>query len=66
LSPEWWIGLLKSSSHQFAFDPSIGETRMANAYEEERRINDGFASTLGITASIIAAVWLTREREVNV
>ncbi len=41
----------------------MGEMKRANAYEEERRIKDRFASTLVIAASIIAAVRLAREEE---
>jgi hypothetical protein len=39
----------------------MGELKRANAYEEERRLKDRFASTLVIAASIIAAVRLARE-----
>ena len=39
----------------------MGEMKRANAYEEERRIKDRFASTLAISASIIAAVRLARD-----
>lgn len=39
----------------------MGEMKRANAYEEERRIRDRFASTLVIAASIIAAVRLARD-----
>jgi uncharacterized membrane protein len=39
----------------------MGEMKRANAYEEERRTKDRFASTLVIAASIIAAVRLARE-----
>jgi hypothetical protein len=39
----------------------MGEMKRANAYEEERRIKDRFASTLTIAASIIAAVRLARD-----
>ena len=39
----------------------MGEMKRANAYEEERRIKDRFASTLVISASIIAAVRLARD-----
>jgi hypothetical protein len=35
--------------------------KRANAWEEERRIKDRFASTLVIAASIIAAVRLARD-----
>jgi enamine deaminase RidA (YjgF/YER057c/UK114 family) len=38
----------------------MGEIKRANAYEEERRIKDRFASTLLIAASIIAVVGLAR------
>jgi hypothetical protein len=39
----------------------MGEMRRANAREEEDRKRDRFASTLVISASIIAAVRLARE-----
>jgi hypothetical protein len=39
----------------------MGEMKRANAYEEERRIRDRFASALVIAASIIAAVRLARD-----
>jgi hypothetical protein len=39
----------------------MGEMKRANAYEEERRLKDRFASTLAISASIIAAVRLARD-----
>ncbi len=39
----------------------MGEMKRANAYEEERRVKDRFASTLVIAASIIAAVRLARD-----
>jgi hypothetical protein len=39
----------------------MGEMKRANAYEEERRIRDRFASTLVIAGSIIAAVRLARD-----
>jgi hypothetical protein len=39
----------------------MGEMKRANAFEEERRIKDRFASTLAICASIIAAVRLARD-----
>jgi hypothetical protein len=39
----------------------MGEMKRANAYEEERRMSDRFASTLVISASIIAAVRLARD-----
>ncbi|MGA2852242.1 MAG: hypothetical protein ABSE46_24825 [Terracidiphilus sp.] len=39
----------------------MGEMKRANAYEEERRIKDRFASTLTISASIIAAVRLAHD-----
>jgi len=39
----------------------MGEMKRANAYEEERRLKDRFASTLVIAASIIAAVRLARD-----
>jgi len=43
----------------------VGEMRRANAYEEERRIKDRFASTLVIAASIIAAVRLARDENIT-
>ena len=39
----------------------MGEMKRANGYEEERRLKDRFASTLPISASIIAAVRLARD-----
>lgn len=39
----------------------MGEMKRATAYEEERRIKDRFASTLVISASIIAAIRLARD-----
>lgn len=39
----------------------MGEMKRANAYEEDRRLKDRFASTLVIAASIIAAVRLARD-----
>ena len=45
----------------FAYNSCMGEMKRANAYEEERRIKDRFASTLTIAASIIAAVRLARD-----
>ena len=39
----------------------MGEMRRATAREEEQRTRDRFASTLVISASIIAAVRLARE-----
>jgi hypothetical protein len=39
----------------------MGEMKRANAYEEQRRMTDRFASTLVIAASIIAAVRLARD-----
>jgi hypothetical protein len=39
----------------------MGEMKRANAYEEERRLKDRFASTLAISASIIAAIRLARD-----
>jgi hypothetical protein len=44
---------------------SMGEMKRANAYEEERRMKDRFASTLVIAASIIAAVRLAREPDIT-
>jgi hypothetical protein len=43
----------------------MGEMKRANAYEEERRLKDRFASTLVIAASIIAAVRLTRDENIS-
>jgi len=43
----------------------MGEMKRANAYEEERRIKDRFASTLVIAASIIAAVRLARDENIS-
>ena len=43
----------------------MGEMKRANAYEEERRIKDRFASTLVIAASIIAAVRLARDLDIS-
>jgi hypothetical protein len=42
----------------FALILFMGEMKRANTYEEERRLKDRFASTLAISASIIAAVRL--------
>ena len=39
--------------------------KRANAYEEERRVKDRFASTLVIAASIIAAVRLARDENIS-
>ena len=39
----------------------MGEMKRREAYEEERRLKDRFASTLAISASIIAAVRLARD-----
>jgi hypothetical protein len=44
---------------------SMGEMKRANAYEEERRLKDRFASTLVIAASIIAAVRLARDENIS-
>jgi len=43
----------------------MGEMKRANAYEEEHRKQDRFSSTLGIAASIIAAVRLAREETID-
>lgn len=43
----------------------MGEMKRANAYEEERRLKDRFASTLVIAASIIAAVRLARGENIS-
>jgi len=42
----------------------MGEMKRANAYEEQRRITERFASTLAICASIIAAVRLARDENI--
>ena len=49
----------------FAYNPGMGEMKRANAYEEERRRTDRFASTLVIAASIIAAVRLARDENIS-
>lgn len=53
----------------FAFTSPIisgmGEMKRANAYEEDRRTRDRFASTLVIAASIIAAVRLARDENIS-
>ena len=43
----------------------MGEMKRANAYEEERRLRDRFASTLAISAPIIAAVRLVRDENIS-
>lgn len=43
----------------------MGEMKLANAYEEERRIKDGFGFTLVTAASTIAAVFLAREPDIS-
>lgn len=43
----------------------MGEMKRANAYEEQQRRRDRFASTLAISASIIAAVRLAREENIT-
>jgi hypothetical protein len=43
----------------------MGEMRRANAREEEARLQDRFASTIAICASIIAAVRLSREPDIG-
>jgi hypothetical protein len=43
----------------------MGEMKRANAYEEQRRMTDRFASTLAISASIIAAVRLARDENIS-
>jgi hypothetical protein len=43
----------------------MGEMKRANAYEDERRVKDRFASTLAISASIIAAVRLARDENIT-
>ena len=39
----------------------MGEMKRTNAYEQDQRTRDRFASTLTIAASIIAAVRLARD-----
>jgi len=41
------------------------EKEWAKAMEEQKRMNDRFASTLVIAASIIAAVRLARDQEIS-
>jgi hypothetical protein len=43
----------------------MGEMKRGNAYEEDRRTRDRFASTLVIAASIIAAVRLARDENIR-
>jgi hypothetical protein len=43
----------------------MGEMKRANAYEEERRLRDRFASTVVISASIVAAVRLARDPDIS-
>jgi hypothetical protein len=43
----------------------MGEMKRANAYEEQRRTTDRFASMLVIAASIIAAVRLARDENIS-
>lgn len=45
----------------FSYNIGMGEMKRANEYEEQRRINDRFASTIVIAAAIIAAVRLARD-----
>jgi hypothetical protein len=60
-------GLIGSVLHVYIFalyspyNVSMGEMKRANAYEEQRRMTDRFASTLVIAASVIAAVRLARD-----
>jgi hypothetical protein len=49
----------------FAYDSGMGEMKRGNAYEEDRRTRDRFASTLVIAASIIAAVRLARDENIS-
>ena len=49
----------------FAYNPCMGEMKRANAYEDERRLKDRFASTLVIVAPIIAAVRLARDENIS-
>ena len=43
----------------------MGDMKRANAYEEQKRMTERFASTLAICASIIAAVRLAREDNIT-
>jgi hypothetical protein len=43
----------------------MGEMKRANAYEEQRRTTERFASTLAICASVIAAVRLARDDNIS-
>jgi hypothetical protein len=43
----------------------MGEMKRAYAYREEPKIKDSFASTLGVAASIIAAVRLARNQNIT-
>lgn len=43
----------------------MGEMKSGNAYEEDRRARDRFASTLVIAAAIIAAVRLARDENIT-
>lgn len=43
----------------------MGEMKRANGYEEQRRTTDRFASTIVISASIIAAVRLARDENIS-
>jgi hypothetical protein len=43
----------------------MGEMKRANAYEEQRRMTERFASTIAICASIIAAVRLARDDNIT-
>lgn len=50
----------------FAYTLGMGEMRRATVYEEEqRRFKGRFASTLVIAASIIAAVPLAKDKNIN-
>ena len=43
----------------------MGEMKCGNEYEEQQRRRDRFASTLAISASIIAAVRLARDENIS-
>ena len=49
----------------FAYNPVVGEMKRANAWKDDRRREDRFASPLVIAASIIAAVRLAREEHIG-
>src|ERR1700678_3970251 len=43
----------------------MGELKRGEAWEEQRRVQDRYASTLVIAAAIIAAVRLAREQDIS-